>query len=413
MTILVVAILVAAGVSFFCSMVEAALLSLTPSQIADISLKKPGVGGIWQNFKDHIEKPIVVILIINTMANMVGASIAGAQFDDFGFSRQWLWVFSICFALGMVQFAEILPKTLGVRFNRSVAVIAATPLNALVNSFGTFISIAHWLNRPFARQHGPEQLSTVEEITALAGLARISKQISHHQEAIIKGAGRLSRLTARNVMIPAEQVSFLSTSQSLMDAIIAAHIDSHTRFPVCHEGDRDRVAGYVNFKEMVYALRMNPQNPTMTGIIRPLLFALPDEPATHLLERFTTMHIHMAIVRDTDGHTLGLITLEDIVEELTGELEDEFDRLPRAVHEVGPGSWISGGGVPTRELAKQTGLALPDIADTASTWLIRCLGAIPKAGDTYKAAGAEFTVRRTRRGKVFEMAITRQDKNGV
>jgi putative hemolysin len=410
MTLLIVAICVAVGVSFFCSLVEATLLSLTPSQIADISLKKPGIGGIWRNFKDHIEQPIVVILVINTVANMVGASIAGAQFDDL-FGSRWLWVFSVVFALATVQFAEILPKTLGVRFNRSVATVAGRPLNTLVTSMATFISLAHWINRPFARRKGPDQLSTVEEITALAGLARISKQISGHQEAIIKGAGRLSRLNASNIMIPVEQVSFLSTSQSLMDAIIAAHIDSHTRFPVCHEGDRDRVAGYVNFKEMVYALRMNPQNPTMTGIIRPLLFALPDEPATHLLERFTTMHIHMAIVRDTDGHTLGLITLEDIVEELTGELEDEFDRLPLAVHEIAPGSWISGGGVPMKELARQTGLPLPEIPDIMSTWLIRCLGTIPKAGDVYKTPGSEFTIRRTRRGKVFEAAITKTKGN--
>jgi CBS domain containing-hemolysin-like protein len=406
MTILLVAILVAAGVSFVCSVVEAALLSLTPSQIADISANKPSIGSIWQNFKNNIGQPIAVILIINTTANMVGASIAGAQFNDI-FGGKWLWVFSILFALAMVQFAEILPKTIGVRFNRSVALIAGKPLNALVNSFSTFISIAHWLNRPFEGSKGPEQPTTVEEISALAGLARISKQISSHQESIIKGASKLSRLTAKNVMIPVEQVSFLSTSQSLMDAIIAAHIDSHTRFPVCLEGNRDRIAGFVNFKEMVYALRMNPADPTLTGIIRPLLFSSPDEPATSLLERFTSQHVHMAIVQDAAGKTLGLITLEDIVEELTGELEDEFDRLPRAVREIAPGSWVSGGGAPLRELAKQTGLALPDSPETTSAWLVRSLGHIPKAGDTYRAADAEFTIRRTRRAKVFELAITR------
>jgi putative hemolysin len=407
MTLLLASVIAALTASFIFAVVEATLLSLTPSQIAEISSRKPGIGAIWQNLRDHIEKPIAVIVILNTTIITVATSIAGAQFDDI-FGNRWLWAFSIVFALVMVQFADILPKTIGVRFSRSVAMFAAKPLNAIINSMSTFVSISHWMNRPFEMGGGAAQLSTVEEISALAGLARLSKQISGHQEAIIKGAGRLSRLAARNVMIPVEQVSFLSTSQSLMDAIIAAHIDSHTRFPVCHEGDKDRVAGYVNFKEMVYALRMNPQNPTMTGIIRPLLFALPDEPATHLLERFTTLHIHMAIVRDSDGHTLGLITLEDIVEELTGELEDEFDRLPRAVREISPGSWISGGGIPVRELAKQTGLALPDLPETISTWLIRCLGQLPKAGDTYKVADVEFTIRRTRRAKVFEVAITRQ-----
>jgi putative hemolysin len=405
MTLFIVSVSMALIVSFICSVLEAALLSLTPSQIADISAKKPAIGSIWQGFKDNIEKPITVILVLNTAAHTIGASIAGAQFANL-FDNHWLWVFSILFTLAMVQFAEILPKTLGVHFNRWVAMATGRPLSAVVNSFSTLINVANWLNRPFeGRNH--TQPTNVEEITALAGLARLSKQISHHQESIIKGASKLSRLFAKNVMIPVEQVSFLSTSQSLMDAIITAHIDSHTRFPVCLEGDRDRIAGFVNFKEMVYALRMNPADPTLTGIIRPLLFALPDEPATGLLERFTSQHVHMAIVQDAAGKTMGLITLEDIVEELTGELEDEFDRLPRSIREIAPGSWVSGGGVPLRELAKQTGLALPDSQETTSAWLVRCLGRIPKAGDTYRQAGAEFTVRRTRRAKVFELAITR------
>ncbi len=407
MVLLVVGVLVALSVSFLCSLLEAALLSLTPSQIADISERKPAVGAIWRTFKAHIEHPIAVILILNTAAHTIGASVAGAQFDKL-FGNTWIWVFSLTFTWLMLQFTEILPKTLGVRFNREVAVATTTPLSTLVRAFTPLLKLVHWVNRPFeTKRTGEHQPATVEEISALAGLARLTEQISARQEHIIRGASRLSRLTARAVMIPVQQVSFLSTSQSLLEAIIAAHLDAHTRFPVCQENDPDRIVGYVNFKEMIYFMRTNPNDPSFRGVIRPLYFASPDESASALLERFVNQHIHMAIVRDASGKTVGLVTLEDIVKMLVGELQDEFDSLPRMIHPLSGEMWMVGGGVPLDELARQTGLELPRSGETVSTWLSSRFTHVPKAGDLHVEGGIEFIVRRTRRGKIFEASISR------
>jgi putative hemolysin len=115
----------------------------------------------------------------------------------------------------------------------------------------------------------------------------------------------------------------------------------------------------------------------------------------------------MAIVRDADGKTLGLITLEDLIEELVGELEDEFDRLPRMLHPLSHGTWMVGGGVPIKEVAARLGLELPDGHGTTSAWLIRRMGRVPRVGEAYREGGAEFLVRRTRRGKAFEAMVTR------
>ena len=112
-----------------CSLLEAALLSLTPSQLASLRQDHGKVGEICQKLKRDIEKPIAVILIVNTAAHTIGASVAGAQFDKL-FGESWLWVFSLAFTLVMVQYTEILPKTLGVRFNEQVLIIAAKPLNS-------------------------------------------------------------------------------------------------------------------------------------------------------------------------------------------------------------------------------------------------------------------------------------------
>ena len=276
---------------------EAALLSLTPSQVANLSVRHTGIGAIWRGFKTNIERPIAVILILNTAAHTIGASMAGAQFDDL-FGDQWIWLFSLLFTFAMLQYTEILPKTLGVYFNQTIAMWIARPLFLAIRIFTPLIHVLHLLNRPFeGRRTEKRPPATLEEITSLAAMARLSKHIGAHQERIINRAAKLSQTSARQVMIPIEQVSVLSTAQTLAEALVAAHIDAHTRFPVCQDGDRNRVIGYVNFKEMIYFMSTNPREPSLQGIIRPVHFVEPDSSASDLLEdlyRPARTHRHRA-----------------------------------------------------------------------------------------------------------------------
>jgi CBS domain containing-hemolysin-like protein len=405
MLALVLAVSIALGVSALCSLVEATLLSLTPSQVADLSAREPRRGAIWRRFKQNIQRPIAVILLINTSAHTMGASIAGAEFDAL-YGDRWIAAFSLVFTLMMLQFTAILPKTLGVRYRRQLAPLFARPLELLVRVLNPFLQLIYWVNRPLeARGAGPAEPSALEEISALAGAARLDNQIGRHQERIIQGASRLSTLPVSEVMIPAEQIAFLSSEQSLQEAFIAAHLEAHTRFPVCEGGDRDRVLGYVNFKELVYALHVNPLEPELRGIIRPVHFAAPGDVAASLLKTFVDEHVHIAIVREGE-HTVGLVTFEDLVEELVGELEDEFDRLPRMLHTLSGGILMAGGGVRAADALGRLGLPAEGVGGTLSSWLLQRLPGPPATGASHREAGYEFTVRRTRRGRVFEVAIT-------
>ena len=406
MTLLLTSVFAALFISALCSVLEATVLSLTPSQVAQMSSHHRHAGAIWQEFKARIDRPIAVILIVNTAAHTIGATLAGAQFELLFGDEGLIW-FSLLFTYLMLQFTEILPKTLGVNYNSRLAPLIAVPLAVLIRVLAPVVYLVHFINRPFERKRDdPLKAAPLEEITALAGMARLSNIISRHQERIIQGTSELSLKHIHDIMIPVEQVTFLSTSESLTDAIITAHLDPHTRFPICEDDDRNRVLGYVNFKEMIYRLRMNPADPSLHGIIRPVHFAVPDQPAAELLRAFVEHHEHMAIVRGDDGKTLGLVTLEDVIEELVGELEDEFDRLPRMLHALRGGTWMVGGGVPVAELASKLGLTLPDAHGSTSAWLIRRFGHIPKPNEIHREDGAEFMVRRTRRGKVFEVSAT-------
>jgi CBS domain containing-hemolysin-like protein len=238
MLLFVVSVLAALIVSALCSLAEAVLLSLTPSQVADLSIKNPRVGQVWRSFKTNIERPIAFILILNTSAHTIGASIAGSQFDEL-WGDEWIWLFSLVFTFAMLQFTEILPKGLGVRFNRKFAPYLAGPLSAMVYVTLPLIKLVHWVNARFNIEKAkPGQPSTTEEIRALASMARLSSGISGLQEYVIRGASRLAQTKIRQVMIPVEQVSFLSTSwcdERCMDCLWVDGVRRYgDRYRQCH-----------------------------------------------------------------------------------------------------------------------------------------------------------------------------------
>jgi CBS domain containing-hemolysin-like protein len=407
MELLIASVVIAATVSFLCSFTEAALLSLTPGQLADIEARRPNIGARVRALKENIKKPIAVILMCNTSAATIGATVAGSQFAVV-VGHDWIAVFSIAFTYMMFQFTEILPKTLGVQHNKSVMTCAAIPLSFLARALSPLVAFFHLVNRPFERRRPDKSTSeALDEITALVRAARVDRIIEDQQARIISVSVRLSKLTAAEVMIPVEQITFLSATQSLVDAMVTAHTDPHTRFPIIEGNDRNKVLGYVNFKEIVYRARTNPADPTLRGIIRPIYFVDPTQTCNRVLKAFVDEHVHMALVRAPDtGATLGLITLEDVVEELVGDIEDEFDRLPRMCQSLSGGVWIVGGGLPASELFTRAGFAPEQTTDNVSTWLLKRLGAMPHLGQVIQMGERDVTIRRLRRGKVFEILVT-------
>jgi putative hemolysin len=407
MELLIATILIAVCVSFLTSLVEAAMLSLTPGQLAAIESVKPHAGARIRALKNNIKRPIAVIVMINTSSATIGATVAGSQFAVV-IGHDWIAVFSIAFTYIMFQFTEILPKTLGVQSNKSVMTVAAIPLSLLVRFLSPVIKFLHLVNRPFERRvRDSPATEALHEITALANSAGVDRLIEDQQVRIISVSVRLSKLTAAEVMIPVEQITFLSATQSLVDAMVTAHTDPHTRFPIIEGNDRNKVLGYVNFKEIVYRVRTNPADPTLRGIIRPIYFVEATRTCNKILKAFVDEHVHMAIVHAPDtGATLGLITLEDVVEELVGDIEDEFDRLPRMCQSLSGGVWIVGGGRPASDMFTRVGFPPEATTDVVSAWLLKRLGALPRLGQIIQVGEKDITIRRLRRGKIFEILVT-------
>jgi CBS domain containing-hemolysin-like protein len=219
---------------------EAVLLSLRPGQIAEISAKHPRIGAVWQRFKADIDRPIAAILILNTAAHTIGASVAGAEFDRL-YEGRYIWAFSLIFTFLMLQFTEILPKGAGVRFNRSIALWLAGPLSLLVRVIRPVHVLVRLINLPFTAVRPKTQpRTTLDEIIALSSFARMSGEIDGEHEQIIQRGTRLSTSKVREVMRHRIDIDALDVNTPPEEVVGSVAMSGFSRVPV-YDGDLDHI----------------------------------------------------------------------------------------------------------------------------------------------------------------------------
>lgn len=408
MTLLIISITVAICVSFMCSLLEACLLSLSNSDIARLNERHTVSAKIWKIFKSNIQKPLAVILIINTLAIAIGASVSGAQFNKL-FGDRWITIYSLTFSVVMIQWAEILPKTLGVRYNKLIAGIIAVPLNLVVQLFRPFVALIELINRPFIGKKKAKADSAVSNIGMLARSAFIENLISKEQESIISRSIYLSKLMAADVMIDKSNINILSTEMNLQEGLIAAHLHRHTRFPLADHGDINRIIGYVNFKDIVGALQINPSDPSLRGVMRPVVFVKSATGIPELLTKLTRGYQHIAIVQDEKGATIGLVTLEDIIETLVGDIQDEYDTPPEFIIQLAENRFRVGGSARFEQIKAR---AFPELVRndtmTLDAWFkAEMKGKLPAENFQRKLEMLTVKVRRIVRGNIYDVIIER------
>ena len=452
----IAAILLALCVSALCSLLEACLLSITPAQVADLKRRRPKVGAIWERFKGNVEKPISVILIANTAAHTVGATVAGAEFEKLVEGGWGVLIFSVVFTFAMLQFTEILPKTLGVRFNGAIAPFVARPLAAMVRVMNPMLKVVHLINRPFERRgdkHGGPDID-IEEMSALASSARMGNLIDDQQERMIQVASRLPDIPVKQAMTPRKEVEFLRQGRPVAELLQTIRASSYTRFPVTGERELDDVVGMVHLKDVYNALELAPgrmavgPDPERPGqllalpedapggelhvigsgeiklgdLVRPLPFVPETLPVQSMLRQFQAGGSHMAVVVDEYGTTQGIVTLEDVLEELVGEIEDEFD-VP-GEPEISPlepcesagdgddetpdGACRVSGGTPLTEVLRHAKVEPSQLGErggrdvaTINGYLTRELARWPHAGDRVPLGPWTLHVREVEGGSVM------------
>lgn len=405
MFILIISILAAFIISFTCSLLEAAVLSVSNSDIAEISAKNRKTAEIWENFKGNIERPITVILVINTLAHTIGATVSGAKFNQI-FGEKWLVIFSVLFSFFMILWTEILPKTVGVRNKKRLAPVIALPLNILIYMMTPIIYILNFFNKPFGiKKADRKDRDILYEINVLAKYAQSNNQLSGEQQKIMERSIEIGSKKIKDIMVNMEKMNFFSNKLSLSEALLKAHIYRHTRYILVENGDIDRIIGYVNFKDIVSALHINPRSATLEGISRPVTMLAEEESVSNAINKLIKNYQHIAVVKNCRGETTGMLTIEDLLESIVGKIEDEYDLIPGDIIKKSETLCFANGGALMSELADRMNLQERFGAVTIHEFLTGLNENILREKDEIQYNELKIKILKVRRDKIFEVMI--------
>jgi len=324
-TVLIVAICSAILISAMCSVFEAVLYSLSASQVELMQNRHPRQADLMRSMKENIDQPITAILTLNTIANTIGAAIAGAAAVAVFGQSSLLW-FSLCFTLAILLFSEILPKTVGVVYAKQLGPVITLPLHVMILVLKPIILFCQAITRLIPQQKNGDRISA-EELQTIARLSLKSGAIEQEQETVIANILKLKNKTVRQVMTP-RTVTFMLDKQ--LNIGEAAQLEEkwrmHSRVPV-YDKEQNNIEGIVLSRDVFMEAAENRYNVLLADIMRPVFFIPETAPLNAVFIDFLERHQHLFVVVDEYGSITGVISMEDIIEEIVGrEIVDESDK---------------------------------------------------------------------------------------
>jgi len=392
MYIFVAAVTTALVVSFLCSIFESVLLSISPARVEALASGGRRSGQLLRDFKSNIDVPIAAILIANTIAHTIGATVAGASYVEV-FSEQSLWLFTAVFTLAVLLFTEIIPKTLGVTFAAQLATPVAHAIRYLTLALNPLVWMASKLSRAL-RGNREAAITSIEEIRLLTAIGRNEGVVGARAAGIIDSATRLHQLDAADILLPRSRIVMLSAAQSRDEVLEVVQKSGHSRFPFSATGRADDISGVVLAKELLFAIQDHPGEIPWQDIVRETLFVPETIQLNVLLQSFRNARKHIAVAVDEYGGTQGIVTLEDVLEELVGEIMDESDQLVQEISLQPDGSYHVLATIEMRRLVSELGIhgGIDEDAITLTGLLAGKLERVPVAGDVVEWNGYQFEI---------------------
>ena len=327
------------------------------------------------------------------------------------------WQHSISFAIGFsaltflhITAGELAPKWMTIQQPLPIALWVAHPLRWFYLAFYPFNRLlnlsAGWLLRKIGidldvasdRAHSEEELR----------LVLASAQSEAGGRNIVLNALELRHRVAREVMRPRHEITAFNTGTTIAECLALAEKTRYSRFPICEGGNLDKTRGVLHIKDIYPALRDDKVRTAadLLPLVRPLIYVPETARLEKLLQLFLERRLHFAVVVDEYGGTVGIVTLENVLEELVGQIQDEFDQEKLKLERVGENVWEAAGTLPLHELEKVIGeIQHKEAVATASGWMTQKLGGFPKVGDTLTVGICELRVEETDGPRVARLKI--------
>jgi CBS domain containing-hemolysin-like protein len=314
----------------------------------------------------------------------------------------------------LIVAGELVPKAIAIRRTQATALWVAAPLDLFYDVSYPFIWLLHhssqwvlqWLGLDVEDEHGSP---TEDELRVLLSSVRNTPGATTYGRRVLVNALDLRHRIARDVMRPRQEITFLDMESSITECLDVAEQTRYSRFPLCEGGDLDKMRGGIHIKDL-FAMRSKARTGAdLAPVARKLIYIPETARLEKVLQLFLERKSHLAVVVDEYGGTQGMVTLENILEELVGQIQDEFDQEKPLLTRLNDSMWEVAGALPLHRLEEFVREPLhADGVTTVSGWITDRLGGFPKAGDNVTVGQFELRVEETDGARVSRLKLTKK-----
>lgn len=428
MTILIILLMLA--INALLAAYEMALASISRTKISVLFQENQSGAQTALFMKDHLEGSLAVVQIGITLVGAIAAAMGGAgaqgAFKPFlaslgitGPLAHALSITLVVLPLSFVTivFSELVPKTFAIK-NKEWVVLKFSPVMRIVYVFlQPVVKVMEKIVR-FCTQKAPTKTqdpktakkAALVDLRTAAAIASSSRLFTQAEEKMVLASAQFCLRTIAEIQVPLNQVYFLNAEDSIADTFLKAHLDMHTRFPVLENPqDTQSIIGYLNFKDIFSSTKTAGSAHTSTrSIVRPIFKLAEDTLISTALQKLMANKQHICLVTDEEKIT-GILTLEDIFEELVGEIEDEYDFSLAYIRPFGE-SYLVSATAKMQEVFSALNLPVPVGIfpnQTVAQWVNTQLGRTPVKNEKINADGLILETRKFRRHKLVEALVTK------
>ncbi len=414
---------------------EFALVKVRLSQVEQLARTGSFPARVTRNVLAHLDAYLSACQLGITLASLglgwvgedVGRKLLKPAFTKIGFPDAAAYL-SLPLAFVLITFLHIslgeqAPKIMAIRAAQPTALVVSLPLTVFYKLLWPFIWVLHKASDLMLRVIGVraaksnEQMASEEELRLILAESAAGGELSRRERLMMENVLDLEEKVTRQVMVPRRDIVFLSTRRTAQENLDVISESQYTRFPLC-DGDLDRVVGMVHTKDVLGAISSGQPLPSLTRLGRKIPFLPETMRLDVLLREFQRNRTHVAMVVDEYGTVSGMVTFEDVLEELVGPIQDEFDRELPMIIRRNNGRFLVDALCPLGDLMEVCHLELPEVtSDTTGGLIVELMGHIPQPGEKIRLGRHELTVldaeaTRVRRVEVQEIEPEQSDSAG-